>query len=129
MNKTRVLVADDIEIMRSLLRSTLATFDCEVVAEVDNGIEVLEQAHLFQPDIIFLDISMPGKTGLEVLQEKKEQVATCFVVMISGLNTFENIKSAMELGADGFVVKPYTAIKIREMIHKYRKTRGGPSQA
>jgi len=120
VNKIRVLVADDVQIMRSLLRSNLATFDCEIVAEVDNGNDVMDQVRSSKPDIIFLDISMPGKSGLDVLQEIKQDFPDIFVAMISGHNTFENIKRSMELGADGFVVKPYTAIKIREMIDKYR---------
>ncbi|MGD8567139.1 MAG: response regulator [Gammaproteobacteria bacterium] len=120
MDRIKVLVADDVKIMRSLLRSNLASFECEIVSEVDNGDEVLEQVRHFSPDIVFLDIKMPGKNGLEVLQEIKSEFSDLFVAMISGHNTFDNIKRSMELGADGFIVKPYTAIKIREMIDKYR---------
>ena len=120
MEKIKVLVADDVRIMRSLLRSNLATFECEIVSEVDNGDDVAEQVRHHVPDIVFLDINMPGKNGLDVLQEIKSEFSGIFVAMISGHNTFDNIKRSMELGADGFVVKPYTAIKIREMIDKYR---------
>ena len=125
MDKIKVLVADDVKIMRSLLRSSLATFDCEIVSEVDNGEDVTENVRSYQPDIIFLDINMPGKNGLDVLQEIKGEFADIFVAIISGHNTFDNIKRSMELGADGFVVKPYTAIKIREMIDKYRSGQKG----
>jgi YesN/AraC family two-component response regulator len=120
MDKIKVLVADDVKIMRSLLRSNLASFECEIVSEVDNGDEVVENVRHTSPDIVFLDINMPGKNGLEVLQEIKSEFSDLFVAMISGHNTFDNIKRSMELGADGFIVKPYTAIKIREMIDKYR---------
>jgi two-component system chemotaxis response regulator CheY len=120
MNKIKVLVADDVKVMRSLLKSNLSTFDVEIVSEIDNGDEVIDLVRTHAPDIVFLDISMPGKNGLEVLKELKSEFADIFVAMISGHNTFENIKRSMELGADGFVVKPYTAIKIREMIDKYR---------
>ncbi|MGD8559894.1 MAG: response regulator [Gammaproteobacteria bacterium] len=121
MEKIKVLVADDVKIMRSLLRSSLASFECEIVSEVDNGDEVTEQIRHCEPDIVFLDINMPGKNGLDVLQEIKEEFSGLFVAMISGHNSFDNIKRSMELGADGFVVKPYTSIKIREMIDKYRR--------
>ena len=89
-------------------------------AEVDNGDEVIDRIRELSPDIVFLDISMPGKNGLDVLQELKSKFPNVFVAMISGHNTFDNIKRSMELGADGFVVKPYTTIKIRELIDKYR---------
>jgi two-component system chemotaxis response regulator CheY len=120
MDKIKVLLADDVKVMRSLLKSNLSAFDVEIVSEVDNGDQVLDLVRTLAPDIVFLDISMPGKSGLDVLQELKAEFADIFVAMISGHNTFENIKRSMELGADGFVIKPYTAIKIREMIDKYR---------
>jgi len=125
MNKIKVLVADDVQIMRSLLRSNLASFDCEIISEVDNGNDVMDQVRKNTPDIIFLDISMPGKSGLDVLHEIKQEFPDMFVAMISGHNTFDNIKRSMELGADGFVVKPYTAIKIREMIDKFHNGQRG----
>ena len=120
MDKIKILLADDVKIMRSLLKSSLATFDVEVVSEVDNGDDVIRKVSELKPDMVFLDISMPGKNGLDVLKEIKEKFSNVFVAMISGHNTFENIKRSMELGADGFVVKPYTTIKIQEMIHKYQ---------
>ena len=120
MEKIKVLLADDVKVMRSLLKSSLSTFDVDVVSEVDNGDEVVDRVRELTPDIVFLDISMPGKNGLDVLQELKEKFSHVFVAMISGHNSFDNIKRSMELGADGFVVKPYTTVKIREMIDKYR---------
>ncbi|NOZ54507.1 MAG: response regulator [Gammaproteobacteria bacterium] len=123
MQKRRVLVADDIKIMRALLKSNLATYNCEVVAQVENGNEVIENIKKFKPHLVFLDINMPGKNGLEVLKEIKSQFDSIFVAMVSGHNTFENIKQATDLGADGFVVKPFTSVKIKEMIDKYRARR------
>jgi len=120
MDRIKILLADDVKIMRSLLKSSLATFDVEIVSEVDNGDDVIPKVSDLMPDMVFLDISMPGKNGLDVLQEIKEKYSNVFVAMISGHNTFENIKRSMELGADGFVVKPYTTIKIQEMIEKYQ---------
>ena len=120
MDKIKILLADDVKIMRSLLKSSLSTFDVDIVSEVDNGDDVIRKVSELKPDMVFLDISMPGKNGLDVLKEIKEKFSNVFVAMISGHNTFENIKRSMELGADGFVVKPYTTIKIQEMIHKYQ---------
>ena len=120
MDKIKILLADDVKIMRSLLKSSIATLDVEIVSEVDNGDDVIPKVSELMPDMVFLDISMPGKNGLDVLQEIKGKYPNVFVAMISGHNTFENIKRSMELGADGFVVKPYTTIKIQEMIEKYQ---------
>lgn len=120
MEKIRVLVADDVKLMRSLLKSSLISFECEVIAEVDNGEQVADQVRQHQPDIVFLDINMPGKNGLDVLQEIKQEFGDLFVAMVSGHNSFNNIRRSIELGASGFVSKPYSAVKIRELIDKFR---------
>lgn len=120
MEKIRVLVADDVKLMRSLLKSSLISFECEVIAEVENGEQVADQVRQHQPDIVFLDINMPGKNGLDVLQEIKQEFGDLFVAMVSGHNSFNNIRRSIELGASGFVSKPYTAVKIRELIDKFR---------
>lgn len=122
MGKIKVLVADDVKLMRSLLKSSLISFECEVVAEVDHGDQVTDQVRQVHPDIVFLDINMPGKNGLDVLQEIKQEFGDMFVAMVSGHNSFNNIRRSIELGADGFVSKPYTAVKIRELIDKFRGT-------
>jgi len=124
MEKIKVLVADDVKLMRSLLRSSLASFECEIIAEVENGADVTDQVRQCHPDIVFLDINMPGKNGLDVLQEIKDEFKGMFVAMVSGHNSFNNIRRSIELGADGFVSKPYTAVKIRELIDKYRANAG-----
>lgn len=120
MDKIKVLVADDVKLMRSLLKSSLTSFECEVIAEVDNGDQVTDKVRDYHPDIVFLDINMPGKNGLEVLQEIKGEFSDMFVAMVSGHNSFNNIRRSIELGADGFVSKPYTAVKIRELIDKFK---------
>lgn len=120
VEKIRVLVADDVKLMRSLLKSSLTSFECEVVAEVDSGDQVADHVRNFQPDIVFLDINMPGKNGLDVLQDIKGEFSDLFVAMVSGHNSFDNIRRSIELGADGFVSKPYTAVKIRELIDKFK---------
>lgn len=113
-------MADDVKLMRSLLKSSLTSFECEVIAEVENGEQVADQVRQHQPDIVFLDINMPGKNGLDVLQDIKQEFGDLFVAMVSGHNSFNNIRRSIELGASGFVSKPYTAIKIRELIDKFR---------
>ncbi|MDH5259607.1 MAG: response regulator, partial [Gammaproteobacteria bacterium] len=73
------------------------------------------------PDITFLDIEMPDGDGLEVLKYIKDNKVKTFSVMVSAHGTFENVKNAMDSGADGFIVKPYSEKKVVEMIKKYRK--------
>ena len=120
MSNFKVLIADDVDVMRKLLRSKLSKLGCEVLAEVENGNDVIAQVTDHRPEMVFLDINMPGRSGLDLLQEIKSRYPTTFVAMVSAYNTFENIKKSMELGADGFVVKPFSVQKLQEMVEKYR---------
>lgn len=118
------LVADDEELMRELLKSVLVKQQCNVTHAVENGAEVLvflEQNAL--PNLVFLDIDMPVMDGLSALRNIREKKLDVFCVMVSAHSTFENVKKAMSQGADGFLVKPYTEEKIRQVLGKYHSKR------
>lgn len=119
MSNITALLAEDVDIMRRLLKNALSTYSCNVIAEVENGNDVAIKVQESAPDIVFLDINMPGKNGLEVLQEIRKLNKDIFIAMVSGFSSFENVKAALEYGANGFIVKPFTTVKIKEMIDKY----------
>lgn len=104
----KVLIADDSAMMRKLLKRILETdSEIEVVASARDGIDVVEKAREFHPDVVTMDVNMPGLDGISALQYiVNEQI--CPVVMVSSLTlegavtTFE----ALELGAFDFVGKP-----------------------
>ncbi len=104
----RVLIADDSALMRKLLTKILqADPDMEVVGAARDGIDVVEKARQLKPDIITMDINMPGQDGITALQYIVHE-KICPVIMVSSLTqegavtTFE----ALELGAFDFVAKP-----------------------
>jgi len=104
----KVLIADDSAMMRKLLKRILeADGELEVVASARDGIDVVEKAREYHPDVVTMDVNMPGLDGISALQYiVNEQI--CPVVMVSSLTqegavtTFE----ALELGAFDFVGKP-----------------------
>ena len=108
MNATpgiRVLVADDEPSIRFVLRETLEEEGCEVV-DVDDGDRALEELAANSFEIAFLDIRMPGLTGLELLDRLNAMGANVAVVIITAQNTFENAVEAMKRGALDYLVKP-----------------------
>ena len=119
MDKIKVLIADDVKIMRNLLKSSLAGLDCEVVCELADGEKVLAAIQEHKPDVVFLDINMPGRNGLDVLKEIRAVDPDIFVAIVSGHSTFENVKLSIDRGANGFVVKPITMPRLQEIINKY----------
>ncbi|WP_455204200.1 response regulator [Kaarinaea lacus] len=120
MSKMTALIAEDVEIMSRLLKSNLRTYDCEVIVEEKDGANVIMQIENSKPDMVFLDINLPNKSGLDILAEIKSKHPQLFVVMTSAEATMENIRKSLELGASGFLSKPFSGVKIKEIMGNYK---------
>lgn len=102
----RILVADDHLLFRSMLEEMLRRDDgFEIIASCSNGLEVLRCCREQTLDIALLDIGMPGKGGIEVLKDIKESFPKVKAVMLTTFEDDENIKLAVQLGADGYLIK------------------------
>jgi len=113
-----VLIADDVPQMRRLLASYLADLGFREIDMAATGEEVVSAFRLRPYDLAFLDIEMPGLRGLEALPEVMALAPDVRVVMISTQGTLDNVKAAVELGAKGFLVKPYSKQKLEESIRR-----------
>ena len=101
----RVLVCDDVETMLIALRAVLDLRDgIEVVGEARNGMEAIELALSLQPDVVLLDLTMPGKNGLEALPDVRRAAPEARVVILSG-HEGRPIEEAARRGADRFLFK------------------------
>ena len=111
--RPRILVADDSSLNRKLLLAILSKEDVEVVEAVD-GIEALVKARLQKPDLVLLDIMMPGKDGYEVCAELKAdpRFASIPVIVLSALNQPADKVRALELGAVDYVTKPFDRAEV-----------------
>lgn len=120
MSALRAIVVDDEPDMRELLAKTLKKFGCSVISKVDNGNDAIKKSSELNPDVVFLDIEMPGMNGLDVLKKILAKEKNVFVVMVSGHNNIETVKDAVNIGARGFVVKPYSKHNIEQMLERCR---------
>ena len=102
-----VLIIDDNDVSRSMLRHILISEKYRVVGEAGNGHLGLEIAERLKPDIICLDINMPVPNGIEVLRQVKASLPQTEVLMVTGNNDRESVMEAMQLGAAGYIVKPF----------------------
>ena len=118
--KPTILIADDNALMRELLASVLRESGIYDVLRAANGIEVIEIYREKRPDIVFLDIQMPDPDGLATLSKIRELNAKAFVVMVSGYSSAENVKTAIDTGAKGFIVKPFSVNRVMGIINKYQ---------
>lgn len=101
----RVLIVDDHALVRSGIASLLTANDIEVVGEAGNGLEAIEEARRLKPDIILMDIKMPGCSGLEATRMIKEEMPQSKIVMVTAFDDDEDLFEAMKSGAVGYILK------------------------
>lgn len=113
----RVLIADDHPIVRSGVRGEL-TYDeeIEVVGEALNGDEALHLAQELQPDLLLLDINMPGMKAVQILQEVKRLLPACRVLILTAYGDSGTVLGMLKGGADGYLLKDEDPSVIPEAI-------------
>ena len=114
----RVLIADDAAFMREMLRDILSQAGFEVCAEAADGNEAVASFEEHDPDLVTLDIVMPRKSGLDALREIIARDPEACVVMCSALGQEALVMEALESGAKDFVVKPFKADHVVEVLKK-----------
>lgn len=115
----RVLVVDDNVIVRNALAGIVRQDEnLMLVGEARSGETALEAVVRLAPDVVCLDVLMPGMDGLEALRRIRESHPAVRVVIITGQATADVLKSALAAGAHGFVVKPFNASKVLGAIYK-----------
>lgn len=115
----KLLVVDDESEICDFLRGFFQERGYDV-RTAQSGDEALQEIERDKPDVMLLDIKMPGKDGLEVLREVKRRKPDVRVIMVTALETSEKIEQAMRLGADNYITKPlsldYLEQDVREKI-------------
>ncbi|ABZ76472.1 response regulator receiver protein [Shewanella halifaxensis HAW-EB4] len=119
MKKARILVVDDDPVCSSLLLSILG--DDYQVTTVNTGCDVADIANIQRPDVIFLDIMMPGKNGYQVLKDLKQdpQTSKLPVIIVSALSEQSDENLALRIGADGYITKPIVPSSVFAVLKKY----------
>ncbi|MEM1202322.1 MAG: response regulator transcription factor [Acidobacteriota bacterium] len=112
----KVLIADDHMLFRQGLKKLLEVEGMEVIAEASTGPETLERARQTEPDIVLLDVSMPGRGGLEVVQALKEQRRRPGVLMLTGHPEDHYAIRCLKGGADGYLTKDNASEQLIEAI-------------
>ncbi len=114
---TRVLICDDDTAVRDVLRLLLQDLNCDVVAACKDGKDGVEQYSATRPDLVFMDIKMPGKNGIEALREILKIDSQAKVVMLSALDDVIVAESSTHSGACGYVRKAEAADVLYGELH------------
>ncbi len=113
----KVFVVDDSKFMRMMLGEVITCMGCEVI-EVDGGRRAVTMYEHYKPDLVTLDILMPEQDGIETLKQIFKVDPQAKVVMVTALGMEDYIKQAMELGACGFIIKPFSSEQVETVVAK-----------
>ncbi len=112
-----ILVADDDADIRDILKDTLSSLGARIVTAVD-GQDCIDRVEGCAPDVLLLDIEMPGKSGLQVLQELQQRGSKATIIMITAYGTIERAVQAIKQGAYDFLTKPFDLDHIALVVEK-----------
>jgi len=104
----KVLIVDDEPIIRKGIRSIIEweKFGYEIFSEAEDGVSAVKAILELKPDLVLLDLHLPGFHGLEVVRKSREEGANCHFLILSGYENFEYAKEAINLEIDGYITKP-----------------------
>lgn len=121
----RILLVDDHTLFRSGIRLLLqAETDFEIVGEAADGLDAVKRARQLQPDLVLLDLNLPGLSGVEALRLIKEDQPACAVLMLTVSEEAEDLGTALRGGAAGYLLKNIDA---GELTHAIRRAAEGDS--
>jgi len=119
LNQYSVLIVDDVPLNTMLVEKMLSRFHFRI-CKAENGLEAMREVIAEKPHLIFLDIMMPIMDGFQVLEQlrKNPDYASVKVVVLSALNSNEDIVKAYNLGANDFITKPIMLEKLLNSVAK-----------
>ncbi len=126
----KVLIVDDeVTVRRGIMLGVdWSAMDCQVVGEAANGAEGLEAAVRLQPDLIITDVRMPKMSGIEMLSALREQGCQAHAILLTAYGEFEYARSALKLGADDYLLKPFRDQELAAAVARIQQKRVGSSK-
>ncbi len=112
----KILVCDDSIVSRKKLKDYIMTLGCQEVIEASNGEEAITLYNSSKPDLVFMDIVMPKKDGIESVREIVECYPEAKVVMASSVGTMASLRDAIKAGAYDFLQKPLDTEQVKKII-------------
>jgi len=111
-----IVIADDNDMMRGILRGMLRGDEYDVVGEARNGLAAVEICGRLKPDIVCMDVMMPEKNGIEALCEIKAAHPEIEVIMVTSNSDPETVQESIQNGACGFIIKPFNAARVLDTL-------------
>ncbi|CAH9061987.1 Chemotaxis protein CheY [Pseudoalteromonas holothuriae] len=113
-----ILIIDDSQDIREYLSNILIELGFEEIFESEDFESAKTLLNKTPPNVIFLDIELPGTDGTQILEFINDHYPHTHVIMCSGHNSLENVQNTWELGAKGFIAKPFNAKKVDTVLKR-----------
>ena len=113
----KAIIVDDHPFILATVRMLVINAGFQVVAECDNGIEALQQCESLQPDLLVLDLGIPGLGGLEVIRHLRERKNACKIVVLTSQNSEQFTLPCIQAGASGYVSKNDNLSMLTDVIN------------
>ena len=114
----KILVCDDSMFMRQKIKQTLEDAGFEVVGEAGTGVEAIAKYQELTPDLVTMDIVMPGMGGVDAVREIMQGDAEARIIMCSALGQKKLVTDALQAGARDFVVKPFENSQLLDAVER-----------
>lgn len=114
----KIMLVDDAAFMRMMLKNALSQAGYTELIEAEDGAKAVETYAAEKPDLVFMDITMPNKDGLEALKEIRASDPNATVVMCSAMGQEAMVMDSIKSGAKDFIVKPFKPERILSTVKK-----------
>jgi two-component system chemotaxis response regulator CheY len=114
----RIMIVDDSPLLRRALRRILVEHGHDIVCEAGDGAAAVREYDSHQPDLVTMDIVMPGVNGMDAAKVIKGAAPNARIVMVTSINSNESVLAAAELGAISYITKPFESAKVLAAIEQ-----------
>ena len=115
----KIMLVDDAAFMQMMIKNTLTQQGYTDIVEAQDGAEAVTKFAEENPDLVFMDITMPNMDGLQALKKIKENHPDAKIVMCTAMGQETMVLDAIKSGAKDFIVKPFTPERIAETAQKF----------
>ncbi len=120
MEEKKILVVDDAFFMRVLLGNTLKDIGYKNIEFAEDGFEAIKKAKEIQPEVVTLDVSMPGMDGLEAISKILEVSSKSKIIMVSAVKSDQVIENAINKGAIDYIPKPFNRYEVESSLKRIK---------
>jgi two-component system chemotaxis response regulator CheY len=115
----KILIADDNDVIRDLLKAFLPEMGHQIVGEAENGAEAVRLFQELRPDLVLLDLVMPVKTGREALEEIRAISPAARVLMVTAVRQDAMDRELLAKGASAMLYKPFSCLELEEALKRF----------